>query len=129
MFSKKRISWVLIVTLSLILLAWFSSERYVYLGENNLKYTHHELFVNEKFDLYYRSGKWLYKDKDNQVNYLNAPYICKYDRYNNLLLQSDGRIYILDKKRDVSHQISYFDGEWNMKNEDGEWFSMYEFLD
>jgi len=85
----------------------------------------------DKFDLSFRrsgrGGAWHISGGRGDGGELAVPFQgCCYNKYRELRLEEDGRVYVIDKHGDTRVELRVVDGEWSMDVGD-HWNSIFDF--
>jgi len=127
---SNKATGVCIVVLALLLLIgnWAlqcSRSEAVLLPGGKAEFFRGDFFHRDRFRLYYQYGAWQISRRELGGGELIVPFECRYNKYLNLRLEADGRVYWVDREKMTRRELRVVNGEWSYDASD-HWHSIFD---
>jgi hypothetical protein len=98
-------------------------------GTKNLYFIKQSWLKNEEFKIEFKNRKWGWH-RNGFWTEIAIPYESPINDYYNIVLDRNGKIYMVSKDKLEQHEVRYLDGEWHYQDTaTGEWLEFPDYPD
>ncbi len=106
--------------------AYYCSQNEVMLlSRGRAEFFRGDFFHRDRFSLEYRYGAWEFSRKELGGGELIVPFECKYNKYRDLRLEDNGKVYMIDRKQMSRIELRVVNGEWSY-DASSHWQSIFD---